>query len=52
MSKEELLLELAELAGEQRDPESTHAVADKLLLDFINDAEIAEAYNKIEKWYA
>lgn len=34
------------------DPEQDHSDADDLLLLFINDVEITEAFNEIEKWYA
>ena len=29
-----------------------HAKADQLLLDYINDEKVTEAFNKIKKWYA
>ena len=34
------------------DYESHHAEADELLLDYINDEKVTEAFNKIKKWYA
>ena len=40
------------LAPPRRDPERDHGEADDALLEFIGDAEIAAAYNAIEKWYA
>jgi len=34
------------------DEEKAHIEADKLLLELINDPEITEYFNNIEKWYA
>lgn len=34
------------------DPESAHAQADQLLVEFINDEEITEAFNALGRWYA
>jgi hypothetical protein len=51
MSKEELLKKLKELAT-GGDPEGAHADADRLLLDFINDPAVTEAFDAIDKWYA
>ena len=34
------------------DYEYHHAKADQLLLDYINNEKITEAFNKIKKWYA
>lgn len=50
--KQELLTELAELNTENGDVETQHLLADKALLRYINDPEITEAFNEIEKWYA
>ena len=50
MTKEELIDKLEELIFD--DPENGHMVADKLLLKYINDAEITESFDKINKWYA
>lgn len=50
MTRDELLIELRKI-----DPESSeegHMEADALLVVFINDPEIAEAYGAIGKWYA
>lgn len=53
MSKEELLETLKTIYnGGDHDQEAAHLMADGALLDFINDPEIREAYNKIGKWYA
>lgn len=35
-----------------RDPESDHSKADDLLLELIDDAEIKQAFDDIDKWYA
>ena len=51
MSKEELIVKLKELHG-SGDTEAVHGIADDLLLKYINDKEIAEAYEKVPKWYA
>ena len=50
MSKELLLKYLEEC--NTGDEEKDHAKADSLLLDYIDDAEITEAFMKVEKWYA
>jgi hypothetical protein len=51
MTKEELIEKLkAEAAN--RDKEVAHINADELLLEYINDSEIKEAYDAISKWYA
>ena len=34
------------------DTENAHSAADRALLDYINDDEITELYNSIDKWYA
>lgn len=51
MTKQELLEKLEEL-HDGWDHEANHSIADKLLLEFINDPEVTEAFDKIEKWYA
>ena len=50
MEKEELLKKLKKLY-KVTDPAKDHIEADKLLLEFINDKEVTEAYNAIYKWY-
>ncbi len=54
MTKSELIQKLAMLTqrGERGDFEEGHAVADDLLLEFINDDEIADAFDAVGKWYA
>ncbi len=51
MDKEELVKELKALQN-GGDEESDHARADNLLLEYINDEEVDEAFDKIEKWYS
>ena len=34
------------------DYEFHHAKADELLLNYINNEKVTEAFNRIEKWYA
>lgn len=47
------LLEQLKAAADtsENDTESGHQEADDLLLAFINDEEIAEAYGKVKKYY-
>ena len=53
MEKEVLLKELKSLSRSQCDDfETTHYRADKLLIQYINDKEIEEAYNNVGKWYS
>lgn len=46
------LLSLLERLSESDDYEVTHSLADDLIIKYINDEEIANAYHKIGKWYA
>lgn len=52
MTRDELLAALRKLQGEGGDREANHEEADAALLEFINDKEITEAFDAIEKWYA
>jgi len=53
MNKKELLVTLKEVYNNGvYDEEAAHIQADYALIEFINDNEIREAYNKIGKWYA
>lgn len=53
MSKQELIDKLKELLDlSKKDPEDAHGQADEYLLKFINDSEITDLFNKLEKWYA
>ena len=49
MTKEELIDKLNGLCS---DPEENHIEADELLLEFINDEDVKEAFQSIYKWYA
>lgn len=51
LKKQQLLKKLKTLQT-RYDTEANHAEADKLLLDFIDDKKITEAFNDIQKWYA
>lgn len=51
MNKKELITKLKELA-EDLDYEYAHGEADNLLIEYINDKEIKEAFDKVGKWYA
>jgi hypothetical protein len=61
MTKEELIEQLNSLEDQHRyqimgqqgvDTERVHVAADELLLDYINDTEIREAFEALRKWYA
>lgn len=51
MTLEELIAELRKLDG-CGDSEAAHGYADDLLLKYIADDRVTEAFNAIEKWYA
>jgi hypothetical protein len=50
MTKVELLTQLRELNNDE--PECSHAKADRLLIEFIDDAEVEHAFNSLTRWYA
>lgn len=52
MTKEELIEKLKDIAYHRYDEENAHHMADRLLLRFINDIEVTEAFDAINKWYA
>ena len=52
ISRADLLEKLKELTGDNGDVEATHAEADELLLKYINDPEIEEAFEEVPRWYA
>ena len=54
MTKEELIQKLTAIATDFRssDPERDHQEADDLLLSYINDDEVTQAFERIEKYYA
>jgi hypothetical protein len=49
--RDKLLKQLKDLQ-QHKDREFAHGEADCLLLELIDDEEITEAFNLIEKWYA
>jgi hypothetical protein len=51
ITRDELLRRLRGLITSD-DPEWAHGEADDLLLAFINDKEVSQAFYKIKKWYA
>lgn len=51
MKKEELIEKL-KAQQVQGDTEIRHVNADDLLIEYINDQEIKNAYDAIYKWYA
>lgn len=52
MTIEELREKLGALVDGNRDMEENHVCADDLLLQFINDEQVREIYDSIEKWYS
>ena len=52
----DVLYELRQIEAGQKggasEPECDHDRADGLLLDYIDDDEVREAFNAIRKWYA
>jgi hypothetical protein len=63
MDKEELLRELIEVIKQQSDQrehsesgycdcEDGHMYADLLLLEYIDDERITDAFDRIDRWYA
>ncbi|MBY0413717.1 MAG: hypothetical protein K2Q18_06110 [Bdellovibrionales bacterium] len=54
MTKEELIekLKIIIINKDDADPELDHAIADQLLLEFINDEEVTRCFEDIKKWYA
>lgn len=51
LTKEKAISLLKQLS-ESNDFESTHELADQILVKFINDKEIETAYNNVGKWYS
>lgn len=50
MTKEELVTLLKFL--DKGDHERNHLMADQALIEYINDPEVTEAYNRVKKWYS
>lgn len=51
MTVDELVAKLEELQSSD-DPEDAHGSADYLLIEFINNERVTEAFGAIKKWYA
>jgi hypothetical protein len=51
MTKDDLIAKLKECAL-MGDEERAHSNADDLLLEYINDPAVTEAFDSIDKWYA
>lgn len=58
MTKEEAIIRLKEIAKQCKDVEKrydadeAHCDADMILLEYINDEEIREAWHSVPKWYS
>lgn len=53
LTKAELAMRLRELPDTCfGDEEDWHVEADKLLLEYINDQAVTDAFNSFRKWYA
>lgn len=54
LTKAQLLKKLKKLekCAQSYDTEAVHCDADSLLIQYIDDEEIATAYGRIDKWYA
>jgi hypothetical protein len=52
MSKKQLVAALLKLNVGHVDEEEAHSKADRLLLEYINEPEVTEAWENIPKWYA
>ena len=50
MDKEELIKKLRDCNS--GDIEIDHGTADDLLIEYIDDKDITDAYNEVHKWYA
>lgn len=52
MTIDELVEKLIEIQHSENDEEQDHIDADNLLLEFINNEKVTEAFNNIYKWYS
>jgi hypothetical protein len=52
MRRDEMLAQFRAWAAGPTDEEIAHGRADEMLLEYIGDPEITEAFNNIPKWYA
>lgn len=50
VKRNRLLMDLSKLHG-SKDPEAAHREADDLIIGYLQDKEIAEAYRLVPKWY-
>jgi hypothetical protein len=50
MTKQELIEKLGQLVD--GDPEVVHGIAERLLLEYINDPAVTEAFDNVPKWYS
>lgn len=51
MEAQELIQKLSAI-NQNWDEEINHLMADDLLLEYINNPEVAKAFKSIKKWYA
>ncbi len=51
MDKQTLIIQLGRQKANS-DLENAHMIADQLLLEFIDDEEVSQAFFDIDKWYA
>ena len=52
ITKKQLIKALEKIADEGEGHETDHRQADLLLLEYINDTAVSDAFADIEKWYA
>ncbi len=52
MLKEAFLVTRLKALRNEKDKESRHEKADRLLLDYIGSDAVREAFNELDKWYA
>ena len=52
ITRDELIQALQEYTKNNDDPECTHVKIDNMLIEYINDKEIKELWEKVEMWYA
>ncbi|KKM97958.1 hypothetical protein LCGC14_1162880 [marine sediment metagenome] len=52
MTRDELIEKLQAIKDDGPEPEINHFNADELLLEYINDQEIEDLFNSIQKWYS
>lgn len=52
MLKEAFLVTRLKALRDEKDIESRHEKADRLLLDYIGSDAVREAFNELDKWYA